>query len=375
LTKFKTIFFEKLKIIYYLGGGALITLSACQKELAPNTTTTKPFAKTAMEFENQAYANLAKLDRAAIYDFAEAFRTDLAQNTKTTSEEYELGEAFLGLEGLVNNDFWTYWADFESQVIQESTFHLPYNLVDEVRYVSFTDFSDSYAELYNQVYSLLDSTNQQFLLLDLSIADLDDNNGVATIICNAITADTEPYAPSGLFLTPAGAVTAVKGVTGACNPNNDAVVDAADYLRVYSNMTAPWRSLNCSNGIYILPRMFLNTTKENENIIFMPYAPGTNTNTWSDVVANYWHSNTNECLGGTDPGDWYALYNKMDNLVDYGLVRIANYYQVSLPSNNLMLHHTDYHSHPFNQGFFYNPSISSSMYHGGVFYYAVIGCQ
>lgn len=350
---------------------AMLSLVACKKE-AMQTLNPSHDAK---EIEMHAYTKLASMTKSERYNFIEEKRYEISTFQKTaTLPEYFLEDAFLSLEGLINNDYYTYWEEFTNPVDYTNTFQLYFTIDGNGnRMVDAQDFTQVYTEIYNDVSNHVDVSNDEdFLLLDLTIEEIDDINGVATLGSN-LTITTIPA--GAIFLTPAGQVTAVKWVNGPCNPNGNATNDAADFLRTYANMMAPWRSLNCANGLYIWPIEGYRTSNKYQN--FPYYYPN---NDWINVINNYWHSNTNDCLGGPDPADWYAHYYKMDYLSSYGASHANAWLQSVNPNNDpVEFYYTDYHSHINDltpgPGHGVNPDIFEEYYHGGMFVYAIIGCN
>ena len=366
----------KKSTLFPIWGGVILGLASCQKvqNTLPSMANTAEKVD-AKKVELSAYEGLSSKSKAERYDFFESVRADLAAKTKTTTNDYEFEDAFLALEGLVNNDFFTNWDDFDGDVVYETIFDLPYSLNGNNRTVSLLHFADTYMDIYNDVNGHYNPANDEmFLMLDLSIEELDDSLEIATLKAKTYIGSYPLYPPNTVWLTPDGALPAVKGgYVGPCNPNGTATTDAADVLRVYANQTAPWKALNCANGVYTVPVSSMTTYKSSQNDYYFRYDANNNP-TWYQIIAHYWHNDVNECLGGTDPNDWYALYNQMDFLVNYGQVRANNWLHNSNPTLDASFWMTDYHSH-YNYGLYNTSDISDLYYHGGLFHYAIIGCN
>jgi len=329
--------------------------------------------------QKDAIGRLLNMSSSERYAFFENKRADLAGLQKTATLDYDLDEALISLEALVNNDFYNYWEEITSEVLYEDDLDLSYTLVNGERKVSFVEFATRYAELYNRASGYVDvNNNENFIFLSLEVIEVDDNQGTAKSKIKTMIA-TVP--PSPVFLTPAGAVTAVKNAVGPCNPSGNLSGDAADFLKAYCNLTAPWRTLTCANGSPYYSLLGLKMTTYNWDQYNSQYIPPfPNSSSWpfvSNVLNQYWHSNTNECLGGPDPADWYALYNKMDVMMAFGDQYLTQYaINQNLPhANDVMFHITDYHSHnvPLNP-LQVNDDIPEDYYHGGNFFYAIWSC-
>lgn len=309
----------------------------------------------------KAYSSVADMDRSEFLLFFKEKEQLLNSTNKTTTTDYTLEEAFVSLEGIVNNAFYESWEVIENMEYFPSMVTLDYQVVSGERMVSFTEYSSVYTDIYNEVISHIDVNNDEhFVLVDLTIESIDDASMSATF---GLLTGTAAFPPASNFFTPATEVTAVKGYPSSCDPNGTATNDAADFIGVYANFTAPWRT-NCPNGIeYPL----IKATFVSYGPYYAPFTPS-NSFELTQIQSKYWSNTFNQCIGGPNPGDWQTWYNKIDWLNTYGLSKANAWYQQQYPNSALEFYMTDYHSHgPTPQ----NPNY----YHGGFFHYGIITCK
>lgn len=358
-----------------MGGVALFSLYSCQEDSMktkpmPGISEEQIFTE-AKKLELQAYQELSAKSREERSALFEKFRGLQNSGFKSSVADPTLSEAFLALEGLTNNDFHENWDDIEDMGIESDVFDIPF-YVDQngAKKVSLTEYNQAYTDIYNFVTSEMQA-DDIFLMVDLEIVFVDTIQSEVEVKGSLYSAVPPPV----LFMTPGGPFYAAMGA-GPCDGNPETKIsggtDAASFLNFYANQTADWRQLNCPNGIYTLPvgaYYTYNQVLSGPNYFLDPSG---GTNTWNQVIANYWKSNTNDCIG-YDNDEWYYWYGKMDNLANYGEVRAQN---VNVDAEFYM---TDYHSHDQQstlqgQRNGSNPDISERYYHGGTFIYNVVGC-
>ncbi len=329
---------------------------------------TRSFVENFQDNIYQKFATKSDNDRVVMFQKAEKIVDN--KSTKSTGG-IDLGEAFVGIEGLINSNFCTELEFFEHTEISADDFELDYYTEGGVHLVDETEFNTVYTEVYNFIQGEINANpGEEILLVDMEITGLDSINERITISAKGIRV-LAPDPLVTIYFTPSNPYYAARGAgicDGTPNPINHGV-DAATFINGYANSTASWRN-RCQHGItssWIVPTEVLLTYDQYANP-YMNYDPANpSINTWSDVTSHYWKGNDPyECLGNNNT-EWQNLFNDIAYLVNYGELR------AKAVNNSYEFFRTYYHSH--EKTFFPNPYITEGFYHGGAFTYAIITCN
>lgn len=338
--------------------------TACSKDKteANASIPSKEIAKQIERTAYQEFASKPESTRNLMFSNAESL---LAGQVKKSTGDMELGEAFISIEGIINYNFTEELEMFNQTEAITGEYQMHYYTSEGVNYVDDNEFANVYAEIYNDLNSQLDLSEDLVLLVDMEITELDSINKFIRFVGTAIST-AKPIAIE--LWTPPSQGYYAANLAGPCGANQPGS-DVASILQGYVNSYAPWKS-RCTNGIqYTVPIATLVTYWLSLNDSYMPLSVSGSTNTWNDVVSHYWKSNTNDCLGNTSQ-EWTDLAGDINFLRNYGLLRAkANV------NSNAEFQLANYHSHFQSSSNQTNSDITENYYHGGSFYYSIITCN
>ncbi len=335
-------------------GLLIITMSwvGCQKDQQNETQAVQTPQQLAMELTKEAFQQLGDRsnEERSLFFRQQHEKLDALehQRYKGTSSDEPLGDAFIALEGIVNNLYVNELETSPEWVITSESVAMDISESNGAYYVTNADYQAAYTSLHNSVADYLqDHSDEYFIMADLTIDEINPAGGYALIAMQLYTAPLQPGGPVQYY-TPATAWLAADKA-GRCTTGG--TIDAADFIRSYANNTAPWKIRCQGKQIYLNPGTFAGT-----DVFGGGY----------DQTHLYWHGNTNECLGNTNE-EWYHWYDLIDQLTAH----IDQQYFTGHPSEEFFLTH--YHSQEQNNGN-KNPHIQHKYFHGGKYVSAIISC-
>jgi len=358
----------------------LAFLSGCSKENL-NDTNDGP-SQVGLEMKYYAeFANTPTDERMELLNTARNFLLDPGLYKTAGEDELTASEAFLALEGITNNVYYSEAADTLPII---DTYEESWTITMDVYNDGSTDrvADSSFAAAYATIVNLIDAeVNEEreypsiFFLADLGNVGI--SSGVMTLQLNVVFAIIEPIPGATLPLPsqivfPAGDIYAADKA-GWC-PNTPAPIDAADYLRAYINSTAPHKSTPCNGSWYLIVVGGVTSYDYDGDNTMLVYPSHSQWYQWCSP--RFWQNTSNQCVGGSVW--WHQHYGFMRNLRDDFGVNFETYVNnINPPLSGTQFLVSDWHSHDPSSSIsnYTSPVTNGNYWHGGFFYYGFANCQ
>ncbi|OIQ21107.1 MAG: hypothetical protein BM557_04970 [Flavobacterium sp. MedPE-SWcel] len=363
----------KTKMLFAVASLASVFLFSCQNDDSVteegNTTNASAYRMSAREpnglvskINHRVNEKLSRISNDEMFEKFDMANHIIAESQELNPEEQiPLEEVFYVYEALFNGQHGDYMAELQGMKTVDIEVNLSVHVDEEGVYSVYNfDLSNFYTGLADQISEEILTNPEDFLYIcDFVLKDLDNlppggGSGNATISVGVSMGMNQFFSPDGPYYA--------CGLLGTCGASYGQGSDAATFINIYANATAPYKMNNpCPPGTTVYP-----VATTGPATYYLSTWP-VQSEWFTEVYPNYWKDNFNDCLGNTNQ-EWQNLYADFDAIRNYAHHTIED--DMGLQNHEFIF--TDYHSHIGGSS---NNPYGITHYHGGILGFGFVFCQ